>query len=41
MRDPVLIGARAAQPRGTQYALKSWKLVNSSSLSHFVAETYP
>ena len=41
MRDCSLIGAFAAQPRRTQYASKSAKLVNSSSVSHFVAETYP
>ena len=41
IRDSVLIGACCAQPRGIQYALKSAKLVSSSSVSHFVADTYP
>src|SRR5215470_6714107 len=41
MRDSVLIGPIADQPRGTQYASKSAKLVNSSSVIHFVPDTYP
>src|SRR5690606_13460305 len=41
MRDWVLIGARGAHPRGTQYASKSSKVLSSSSASHLVAETYP
>ena len=39
IRDDVLTGARAAQPRSTQYASYASNVVSSSSVSHFVAET--
>ena len=39
IRDCVLIGPLADQPRGIQYASKSSKVLNSISASHFVAET--
>ena len=38
MRDDVLIGACSAYPRVVQYACSS-KVVSSSSVTHFVAET--
>src|SRR5215213_7268184 len=41
IRDWVSTGALAAQPRGTQNAWNWSNLVSSSSVSHFVAETYP
>ena len=39
IRDCVRIGARSAQPSGTQYPWNWSKRVSSSSVSHFVAET--
>lgn len=39
MRDWVLIGPWADQPRGTQYASKSANRVSSSSVTHLQADT--
>ena len=39
MRDAVLIGPSADQPRSVQYALKSSNRVTSMSVTHLVADT--